>query len=193
MGSAQQEPCQGLARSPQQRWLSHLNPDLVFDQPILVVPDRAALLAQAGDHHPPCLHVLHIIGDREEELQLPAPDAEIDPSLQRQKPGVCTQKSAACTSRTSPAWGFGEGRSWGSSPLSCPQEMPTSPPGDGSDRDLSLAAGTGTAQHAGMPWILRDTCPRGAFRHKGGHSQGGGQESGVTVPSWWHLANVRAI
>lgn len=72
----------GIPRSPPSPICS---PDLVFQQPILVVPDRAALLAQAGDHHAPCFHVLHIIRDRQVELQLLAPDAEIDPSLEGEK------------------------------------------------------------------------------------------------------------
>lgn len=62
------------------------SPDLVFEQPVLVVPDRAALLAQAGDHHAPGFHVLHVIGDGQVELQLLAPDAEINPSLPGEKP-----------------------------------------------------------------------------------------------------------
>lgn len=102
VGSAQQESCQGLPWFPRWQWLSQLSPDLVFDQPVLVVPDGAALLAQAGDHHPPCLHLLHIVGHREEELQLPAPDVEIDPSLQ-ERSLVCTHTPLACSS--SPGWG----------------------------------------------------------------------------------------
>lgn len=68
-----------------------------------------------------------------------------------------------------------------------------SPWGNGCDRDLSLIAGMGTAHRAEMPWILQGSCPQGAFHHKGSHSQGGGQESGVTGPSWWHLSHVRAV
>jgi len=99
--------------SPPRRWLSHASADLVFDQPVLVVPDGAALLAQTGDHHPPRFHVLHVVGDGEVELQLPAPDAEIDPSLGKETTFFAPKSPAACTSGptrrggTSPAGGFG--------------------------------------------------------------------------------------
>lgn len=76
--------------------VTHTSPDLVFDQPILVVPDGAALLAEAGHHHASRFHVLYVIGDREVELQLPAPDAEINPSLEREKALFAPKKESCC-------------------------------------------------------------------------------------------------